>query len=189
MPVDPSERLSRLSQIILTEENPSALRTACHGLYDFFCEIAGFDDSEKRAGIQNGTTLPTGVAISPVNAARCLWDFKRTYEFMRAVQAALAKLKKRFAPEKIEILYAGCGPFASLIVPLLNEFSPGEINLSLLDYHAASIASVRRIFERLNFCEFDPAFVQTDAARYRHPRALHLIICETMQTALANDLA
>ena len=51
MTLDPSKKIKRLSQIILTEENPCALRAACHELYDFFYELADFDVSETRAGI------------------------------------------------------------------------------------------------------------------------------------------
>ena len=187
MMTDKTEKLRLLSQIILTEEHPGKLRAACYELYDLFSEIAGFDDSDQNLESQNGTLLPTGKAISPVNAARCLWDFKRTYQFARGVRAAISELKNRFFSERIEILYAGCGPFAPLIVPLLDKFSPGEINLTLLDYHAASIASVRKIFERLNFERFSAVFIQTDAALYKHPREIHLVICETMQNTLADE--
>ena len=186
MTASPTEKLRLLSQIILTEENPSALRAACHELYDFFCELAGLDTS-AGGEIQSHTILPTGRAISPAAAARCLWDFKRTCEFMRAVRAAIEELKTRIAPEKIEILYAGCGPFAPLIVPVIERFSPAGINLTLLDYHAASLASVGRIFERLDLGEFDPVLIEADAAHYRHPRPLHLVVCETMQTGLTDE--
>jgi hypothetical protein len=182
-----AEKLRLLSQIILTEKNPAKLRAACLELYDLFSEITGFDDSDNSSEIQNGTLLPTGKAISPINAARCLWDFKRTYEFLRAVRAAITELKNRFPREKIEILYAGCGPFAPLIVPLLDKLSPADINLTLLDYHAPSIAVVKRIFEKLNYDEFNAVFIQTDAACYKHPREIQLVICETMQSTLAKE--
>jgi hypothetical protein len=187
MMTNETEKLRLLAQILLTGENPAGLRVACHELYDLFCEIAGLDDSDQNLAVQNGTLLSTGKAISPVNAARCLWDFKRTYQFVRGIGAAALELKNRFPTERIEILYAGCGPFASLIVPLLDRFSPDEISLTLLDYHAASIASVKRLFEKLNFEKFNAVFIQTDASQYKHSRRIHLVICETMQNTLANE--
>lgn len=185
---NPKEKLASLTEIILSEnENPGRLRTVCRELYDFFCEIAGLDDQSQDSDIQDGTILSSGKAISPVNAARCLWEYKRTTEFTRGVLAAIVELKKRFPREKIEIVYAGCGPFATLVTPLLDRFSPAEINLTLLDYHEFSLQSAKKIFRELELEKFAPVFVRADACTYQHPREIHLVITETMQNALVNE--
>lgn len=184
----PNKTLYSLAQTILTENShPGKLRSACYELYDFFCEIAEFDDSEEDPNIQNGTILSSGKAISPVNAARCLWDFQRTSQFLRGVLAAIIELKKRFSNDQIEIVYAGCGPFAPLITLLLSKFSPEELNLTLLDYHQYSITTVKKIFQKLDYDKFNAEFIQTDATTYLHPRKLHLVVSETMQNSLVNE--
>lgn len=181
------ERLDSLTETILNENHPGKQRAACRELYDFFCEIIGLDDEKGNSEIQNGTILLHGKAISPVNAARCLWEYKRTARFLHGVAAAIADLKKRFPNERLEIVYAGCGPFASLVTPLLNKFSPADIKLTLIDYHEFSLTAARKIFEVCGFENFAAEFIQTDACAYKHSRAPHLVISETMQNALLNE--
>lgn len=181
------KKLASLTETILDENHPGKQRAACRELYDFLCEIVGLDDEKDDLEIQDGTILPHGKAISPVNAARCLWEYKRVARFLRGVLAAIYELKNRFPNERLEIVYAGCGPFALLITPLLDKFSPAEINLTLIDYHGFSITAARKIFEVFGFEKFNAEFVQTDACVYKHPRAVHLVISETMQNALLNE--
>ncbi len=98
-----TEKFDSLTRIILTEKNSGKLRTACYELYDFFCEIAGFSDSDENVDIQNGTILSNGKAISPVNAARCLWEYKRTAAFLRGILAAMLELKIIFHMKKSKL--------------------------------------------------------------------------------------
>lgn len=182
----PISKLKSLSETILNEDIPEDLRTACYELYALFCEIIELDEN-KPSKTHEGTILSKGKAISPLNAARCLWEYKRTSEFLRGVLAAINELQHRFPDEKIEILYAGCGPFASLITPLLVKFSPAELNLTLLDYHDFSINAAKKIFQTFGFDKYNVEFIQTDACTYKHARQIHLVISETMQNALLNE--
>lgn len=182
-----ADKLNSLTQTILIEENPGKLRSACYELYALFCEIVELDENKTNSQTHDGTTLSQGVAISPLGAARCLWEYKRTSQFLRGVLAAINELKHRFPNEKIEIVYAGCGPFASLITPLLDKFSPDELNLTLLDYHEFSTNAAKKIFHAFDFEKFNAEFIQTDACSYKHPRPIHLVISETMLNALVNE--
>lgn len=181
------EKLDSLSQIILNDEKPGNLRAACFELYALFCEIVGLREDIEDTKTHDGTILSQGKAISPLNAALCVREYKRTSQFLRGVLAAINELKSRFPNEKIEILYAGIGPFATLITPLLGRFSPDELNLTLLDYHDFSIDAVKKIFHAFELEKFNPKFIRTDACSYKHPRRIHLIISETMQNALRNE--
>jgi hypothetical protein len=182
------QELQKLAAGILSSENDFGRQfAACRELYDFFSKLSGVSISSENADDAAQTILAGGKAISPKDAAHCVLDFARTTQFLRGVRAALLELKKRFPSEKIEILYAGCGPFAPLIVPLLTFFEPDELSLTLIDFHERSIASVKNIFRELELEKFDARFVQADAASYKHPRELHLVICETMQMALKKE--
>ena len=70
-------------------------------------------------------------------------------------------------------------------MPLLHKFAPGELEISLLDIHAESLASVEWLISHFGFDNHRIQTVQGDACNYHHPVALHLVIAETMQLCLA----
>ena len=183
-----SKRLKQITEKILFSGNDfSKQHSACNELYNFFASLTGVSDSSENTDDAAQTILPNGKAISPKDAAQCVLDFARTTQFLRGIYAAILELQKRFPNEKLEILYAGCGPFAALIVPLLTQFEPQEFGVTLIDYHQRSIDAAKSIFQKLQVKEFAADFVQTDATAYQHKEKLHLIICETMQTALRKE--
>ena len=67
-----------------------------------------------------GTQLESGLALAPHLAARCVLDVKRTMAFQRGAARAIEAARARFPGETIEIVYAGTGPFAPLVRPLLS---------------------------------------------------------------------
>ena len=135
------------------------------------------------------TLLDQGLAISPKVAADCMHDAIRTAQYLRATHAAVLAAQQRFPNQTLEILYAGCGPFAPLAIPLATQFKPEEIRFTLLDVHQRSLDSARRAFESLGLSAFVRAYHQCDATTYKHPaaNALHIVVTETMQSALLNE--
>ena len=131
--------------------------------------------------------LPSGVAINPQAAAHCAHDYQRSVVFIRGVYAAICALRVRFADTPLEILYAGCGPFATLLLPLLGKFSPGDLKITLLDIHQNSLDSAELILEKTGFGDHEVNIVQGDACLYKHPHKLHLIVAETMQKSLEQE--
>src|SRR5688500_14408138 len=63
--------------------------------------------------------LPTGLAIASSDAGICVKDAVRTAMLLRGIEAAIDTLRGRFPNEKLEVVYAGSGPFAALVIPLL----------------------------------------------------------------------
>jgi hypothetical protein len=146
---------------------------------------AGFN---SQAGDQ---LLAEGVAIGPRAAAHCITDYQRTVVFIRGVYAAInatiTERQQRADRGPLHILYAGCGPFATLLMPLIGRFDPGVLDITLLDIHAESLTSVERLVSHFGLEFYDIATVNADACTYQHHRALHLIIAETMQKALEQE--
>ena len=181
------EQLKEFTDELLTQNHPGKLRGAAFRLHSLFSGITGLSDDVADSENHRNTILPTGKAISPVDAGRCVFDFMRTAKFLRGLNDALLELQKRFPGERLEILYAGCGPFATLIAPLATKFGAGQIQISLLDIHDRSLKSVRLVFKACGLEAYLGDCVQADASAYRHPRPLHLVVTETMQMALRKE--
>lgn len=123
------------------------------------------------------------IALSPSLAAACLLDSTRTAAFVRGVHAALREARRRFPHEVLEVVYAGTGPFAPFaLIPAFGR-TDDRIRWTLVDIHEESIASVRSLVQRCRLERFIRT-VTADATTYRHDRAIHIIVSETMQRAL-----
>ncbi len=182
------DKLKKIAEeILFSGDNYAAQYAACNTLFDFFIEITNISHQTENKEDETATFLANGKAICPKNAARCVLDFARTTQFLRGVYAAILELKNRFPNERLDILYAGSGPFAALIVPLMPLFQPSLFSVTLIDIHERSIRAVRKVFADLGFEDFAADFLQTDANVYKHKGKPHLIICETMQTAMKNE--
>lgn len=181
---------TRIIDDLFSPDTDSArLRTAANEYYKFLSRINGIGDSSQNNEDDIETILSNGKAISPKDAARCVLDYKRTSRFLCGIYAAILEAKKRFPNEKIEILYAGCGPFAALAVPFCLKFSADEICFSLIDIHKRSLDSAAKIFQKLEADNFINEYIQTDATVFRaaNDKKFHIIITETMQKTLEKE--
>jgi hypothetical protein len=188
---DPLQRRLReaVDALLRSEACPADQRAAVGDLYALFSELTQVGDAFTSPEHQIETVLPQGTAISSKDAARCLLDEGRTAQFLRGIEAAIREAQRRFPAQTIEILYAGCGPYATLALPLCTRFSPTEVQFTLIDIHGSSLRAAGTLLDRLGLSAYVHGFVQGDAATYRHPadQPLHLVVSENMQRALSKE--
>jgi hypothetical protein len=176
-------------ELLSHAEDDDRLSAAVTELYSLCSSLTGIADNSNLADDLDEIGLPGGKAISPRDAARCVLDYSRTSKFLRGIHAAILDARERFPNTVIEILYAGCGPFAPLAIPLTTRFSPTEIQFTLIDIHRRSLDAARRIFQAFGLTNFVRDYIRCDAASYKHdaPHVIHIILVEAMQSALEKE--
>ena len=181
------DQLKRNTNELLRLSNPGELRESTIRLYALYSKITGIHDQSENPLDSKSILLQSGEAISPKDSARCVLDFARTSKFLRGIYAGILQLRQRFPDEPIEVLYAGCGPYATLVTPLATKFSADQIQFTLLDVHRRSLESCEQIFQTLGLRDYVRDYMEQDAATYVHHSRPHMIITETMQRALAKE--
>jgi len=159
------------------------MKQAVDDLYEIFKEIAKIDINGLNSG---EIILPSGKAISPSAAAHCLLEMKRTAVFLRGIKKAIdGKINE--GRKNINILYAGCGPYATLVTPLLTLYRPGTIRVALLDINNASLNAVKKLITSLGLKDFISDYILADASVYKVNKDYDIVISETMQACLQNE--
>jgi hypothetical protein len=186
---EPRRRLEAAGAVLLDRAaGPGELHDAAHALYALLAELTGIrEDSRDRAQL-DPLRLPSGVALAPRDAARSVVDFVRTARLLQGLAATIAAARNRFG-SPVEVLYAGCGPFAPLVLPLAARLGPGAALYTLLDVHARSVEMARQAATALGLAPCVRAFVQADATSWRHPgpAPLHVVVAEALERALEKE--
>ena len=185
----PLEKIRTATNCLLNSEEQAAIHRALNTIHTIFSEITKVRGDVLEPHHDEETFLDGGVAISPHLAARCLFDPIRTVRFLRGINAGIHEAIRRFPGERIHILYAGCGPYGTLLLPLTTQFTPEQMQLILIDIHKPSIEGVRSLIKALGIENYIYKCVQADAVTYRHPNEipLHMVVSETMQAGLARE--
>ena len=183
------QKLQRLTEGLLTQELPGALRESAIELHSFFSGLVGLHEDSLDPLDIGSTQLATGLAVDPITAARCIKEHVRTAKFLRGIRRAVQVAMETFPGHPIEVLYAGCGPLAPLAIPLMTQFTPEDVQFTFLDIHQRSLDCARGLVQTLGLDSHVRKFVQADATAYVHPaeRPLHMVITETMLEALRNE--
>ena len=170
-------------------EEPARLRSAAAELYALLSSVTGVGDDSNHPCDSEETRLACGKAISPRDAAKCVLDYGRTSKFLRGAHAAILEARERFPDTTVEVLYAGCGPFAPLAVPLASRFTPSEVRFTLLDVNGRSLDAARHVFQTFGLAASVRDYIRCDAASYRRDacQAIHIVLAEAMQAALEDE--
>src|SRR5215203_6138623 len=176
--------LDRLADILLRSDVPSDLREAARDVHSLLlaAAMAGRRNSGparhrppgwgRDFARERGALRPRLHANLPVPACDAACPAGRARTLLRA--AARHTLRR---------LRAICAPRASSDPPV----QPARRAVYAIDVHELSLNSARRVFEAFGRGEFIGDCLACDAATYRHPTAMHVVIAETMQRALQKE--
>jgi hypothetical protein len=179
--------LRRVTSVVLDSRRPaSSLRWEVAEMTAVLANAGSNRAALEVDSSRNGTATPNGLALSPTLAAACAGDFARTVQFLRGTHAAMLDVRIRYPDRPARVLYAGCGPYATLAVPLMTIFSPAEARFTLLDIHPESIQSVESIVDALGLAAFIARCEALDVRAYRAGRgpAPDVILTEVLQAGL-----
>ncbi len=180
-------RLRQIAEVLTTEKTDFAQLSECLKDYkQLLLELSGIDLEHQES--RSNLDFSNGMALGTTWAALCVDDIMRTKKFVQGLFEAVRHLKKE-RDGALHIFYAGTGPFATLILPLLAVSSPEHIRVSLMEINTESYESVQRVFRQLNFTGFIQSTIQADATTYRIPEGekIDILLSETMQYALHQE--
>lgn len=141
-----------------------------------------FDNENGR----NDIHFDNGKALGTLWAALCIDDIIRTRQFMRGIDKAIKE--KLSNNTSLHILYAGTGPFATLLLPFILRYTNKQIKYTLLEINPLSFNALQKVFSKLGLENENIRLVNEDATKYQIIGQLpDIIISETMQNALAKE--
>jgi hypothetical protein len=182
------EKLKIITDDLLTPVlNYSAVRNATISLKALFEDEVAFDinDQNNHAHILTGS----GQAVGPWTAAFCVTDMMRTRKFILGIREAIEASLKKEPGKPVTVLYAGTGPFATLLTPLTTVFSPLQLKMVLLEINPVSFGFLQKTIQKFGMKDHLVEAVLTDAATWIIPPKLQpdIIVSETMMPGLNKE--
>lgn len=181
------EELLRITSAYLEDTiNYLNLTTATKELKSLLEKIVGNDLNTDEG--RKHVTCDNGIAIGTYWAALCLDDFMRTRQFVRGIHEAM-KDKLMLQQEPIHIMYAGTGPFATLLLPLIFRYPKERFRYTFMEINQNTFNILKTVVKGFGLDEYPINLVLADASTYTIDKhdAPDIIISETMQNALANE--
>ncbi|MDN2715496.1 hypothetical protein [Janthinobacterium sp. SUN120] len=145
---------------------------------------------DRQDGLRDGESfLPSGWAISPVQAGLCAREPYRSAAFIQGLAQAVRERLDVSGGQPVRVLYAGCGPFALLALPVMAVLDAQLVQFSILDVHAETLAYARDLIAVLGLDSHVAEYLCADAAVCRIPAGAmpDVIVSETMNTALGKE--
>jgi predicted RNA methylase len=180
------DELTQARDTLLSCGNDFALmKHAVDVLYRLFSQITGV--SIQHLNRDKDILLPSGKAISTAAAAHCLLEMKRTAVFLRGINDAIVQALEKNESKPIRILYAGTGPYGTLLLPLLTLYKPAQLVVDWLDINPQSLTALQKIIDAFNLHAYAGEVYCADATTFTVSKPYDIVISETMLACLKNE--
>lgn len=182
------KKLSEISSVLFREEVTYGEIFETVKDYKSLLEKAtsiNFEDSQTSENI----FTEAGKAIGPKWAGLCVDDVFRTQKFCKGLLKAVYEKQKDKPSKKIQILYAGTGPFATLALPLVTIFSPDEISFTFLEINKLSFKGLQETISYFGIENYISELHHCDATTYKVNPEKHIdiVVIETMMSSLKGE--
>lgn len=138
---------------------------------------------------QGETRLATGLAVSPTMAMICANENMRTERFMVGLQQAIKQCLTANPDKVVHVFYAGCGPWATLALATLSDYSASQVQFTLLDIHPESLQSAQALIQNIGLSNGIQESIIGDASSYQFSKQNKpdIILSETINVTLGNE--
>ncbi|MEO1527158.1 MAG: hypothetical protein AAFX06_17090 [Planctomycetota bacterium] len=184
------ESLQRVTEILVSERSASELWPEIQQLAKLLTDA---NESPMRKACQTDigdgeSWTSNGLAVSPTMASMCLDDFMRTIQFLRGVHDAIAAVRERVTGRPVRVLYAGCGPHATLVLPLMTLYPKTAAVFTLVDIHEQSLKSAEATVERFGVSDSVAEYRLQDASTLQiQDDPPDTVVLEVMQVCLQKE--
>lgn len=181
--------LTQFANALLLSTSVGESKRLIDPILEQLCQITAVELHPEYFLDTEASITPFGKAVSLTTAAQCAEDPERGRVFIQGIYQAIQD-KLALNPQRpIQILYAGTGPFAWLLLPLLPLFFASQIQVSLLDIHPASLDKVTKLIEHFDLADRVATYVCADAAVWQPEAAVKfdMIVSETMKHLLQQE--
>jgi len=166
-------------------DNFRLMKQTVDELYRVFSTITGVTIDQLNCGKEK--SIPSTNAILTAIAAHCLLEMKRTAVFLRGINKAIKLKISEAVGRPVRILYAGTGPYGTLVIPLLRLFKPEELIIDLLDINFDSLAALQKVTDALTLNRYIGEVYCADATTFVVTKPYDIVISETMLACLKSE--
>lgn len=179
--------LKEITEILIGDDHEhDIIFEASNKLFDLYRQLSSISLTEDSTTKNIQTT--NGIAIGTTWAAYCSKDYVRTYRFIKGLYEAVEEKRKQHPNKKIQILYAGSGPFGTLAIPLTSIFSEKEIGITFLEINPESIKCLKNVIQELSVNSYITNIIECDASEYvLENNDIDIVLSETMLAALYKE--
>ena len=182
------QKLKEAANFLIKEEvDYIEIKRATDSLKLIFEEVSEINFEDPS--IDKDLFLKTGKAIAPKWAGMCIQDMMRTKMFIKGVFKAIKIIQNNKKDKPVTLLYAGTGPYATLIIPLTTLFKPSELQLVLLEVNPISLQSLKKTIKNLNTTDYIKGIYECDATSFSitEPEEIDILLIECLQHALVRE--
>lgn len=157
-----------------------------HTYFQQITEITGF---ENKIDYLAAIPAAQGKALGLNHAAQCLLDYNRTVLFVKGIVQAIRKKQQQFPNTTIQLFYAGCGPYATLLTLVAPLFTSAEVQFTLLEINKNSVDAAKKLITAMELTNHVSDFYLADAVTFKipQPEKFHVLISETLDAVLYRE--
>ncbi|WP_270087448.1 hypothetical protein [Sphingobacterium sp. SYP-B4668] len=173
------------NDILIPLDFHDRLAPAVMGLSQFLFDLVEMDTNDRET--QQHHITQNGNAIGPLWAALCSREVLRTQRFLKGLHEAIQTLLNgREIP--VQVLYAGTGPFATLAIPLMTQYTPSQLQFTLLEINPISFVKMQECISELGLESYIAAYHCCDASTWAvENKQIDIVVSETMYNGLYRE--